>query len=240
MLPVREDLATAVAAEWERLIRPGTWWTAAKRVAIAAEVRASRSCQLCRERRAALTPYAVSGRHTTCSPLTLSPVLVDAIHRIATDSGRLSERWYHEVVAGGVSEYHFVEMIGVVAMVTAIDTLARGIGCPPLALPEPCPGEPSQEIPAGAEVHSAWVPTVVPEKARGDVARYYEESLDAFGSVVNMQKPLTLVPDEQLGCIALGFAMYTSVHRGDRPRAITRSQAELLGATVSTENDCFY
>src|SRR5207249_196008 len=54
-VPVREDLVLAHARQWERLARPGTWWTGAERVAIAGEVRSAVTCELCRQRKASLS-----------------------------------------------------------------------------------------------------------------------------------------------------------------------------------------
>ena len=62
-LPVRPDLEDAHRETWRRIAAPGTWWTGAERVAMAAEVRRARRCALCAERKAALSPFAVEGRH---------------------------------------------------------------------------------------------------------------------------------------------------------------------------------
>ena len=88
--PVRGDLLASHREAWQRLASPGTWWTGAERVAIAAEVRAAWDCALCAQRKEALSPNAVQGAHD--GPGELSPVAVEAIHRITTDSGRLSLR----------------------------------------------------------------------------------------------------------------------------------------------------
>ena len=37
VIPIRGDFAEAHTRFWARLSRPGTWWTSAERVAIAAE-----------------------------------------------------------------------------------------------------------------------------------------------------------------------------------------------------------
>lgn len=58
-VPVRADLLEAHRQVWDKLAEPGTWWTGAERVAIAAETRNARQCKLCQERKAALSPTAV-------------------------------------------------------------------------------------------------------------------------------------------------------------------------------------
>ena len=71
--------------------------TGAERVAIAREVRAARRCAFCAERRAALSPTAVSGAHDAATDL--RPAIVDAVHRVVTDPGRLSRCFADEVIA---------------------------------------------------------------------------------------------------------------------------------------------
>ena len=44
---------------WSQLGLPGTWWTGAQRIAMAAETRAARECPLCRSRKKALSPYSI-------------------------------------------------------------------------------------------------------------------------------------------------------------------------------------
>ena len=98
-VPVREELPAAHNRVWQRLAKPGYWWTGAERVAIAAEVRNAWQCALCTERKAALSPYTISGAHERVSEL--PDVARDIIHRVTTDSGRLTQAWYHEMLASG-------------------------------------------------------------------------------------------------------------------------------------------
>src|SRR5262245_2694453 len=99
---VREDIRRAHRDLWEHLRAPGTWWSGATRLAIAAESRQAARCGLCRERREALAPTAVRGTHETLGAL--PPLLVEVVHRIRTDAGRLSRGWFEQVVADGVSD----------------------------------------------------------------------------------------------------------------------------------------
>ena len=89
-VPVREDIVEAHAQLWRQLAEPGTWWTGAERVAIAAEVRQARACVLCRERKTALSPAAVQGTHGGMGVLPDS--VVEMVHRVTTDPGRLSRQ----------------------------------------------------------------------------------------------------------------------------------------------------
>jgi len=91
-LPIPDAMRAAHRRAWERLAAPGAWWTGAERVAIAAEVRASRTCALCHERKAALSPHALAGEHAAAGGLPAPAV--EAAHRIASDPGRLTHAWY--------------------------------------------------------------------------------------------------------------------------------------------------
>ena len=101
-VPVRDDFAAAHRRFWRRLASPGTWWTGAERVAIAAEVRQARHCGLCKarqkvlarlRRRRASSPFTpAAGHHDHLGAL--PDAAVDVIHRVVTDPGRLSRQWF--------------------------------------------------------------------------------------------------------------------------------------------------
>ncbi len=110
---VRDDLVQAHEQVWTKLAEPGTWWTSAERIAIAAETRNARQCALCRERKAALSPMAVQGQHD--SDNILSEVVIDVVHRMTTDPGRCSQEWYETLADEGVADAHYVEALGIVA-----------------------------------------------------------------------------------------------------------------------------
>jgi hypothetical protein len=108
-VPVRADITAAHRAFWQRLARPGAWWTGAERVAIAQETRNAVDCALCRERKAALSPYAVDGRHDSTTGLPTRDV--DAVHRVITDAGRITQSWVEENDRNGLSKAAYVELV---------------------------------------------------------------------------------------------------------------------------------
>jgi alkylhydroperoxidase family enzyme len=238
----RPDLVAAVDAAWTHIAMPGATWTGAERVAIAAEARAAQVCQLCADRKRVLSPYHVTGEHATATALPLPAV--DAVHRIVTDPARLTEHWLRSMVDSGLSEPQYVELVAVVATLVAVDTLALALGVPPPALASPAGGRPSGEVAEEAVVHSAWVPTVPPETAQGDLAELYRNRLtNRWGFVGNVNRALTLVPDEQLVICSLLEAMYVPIAQmggGVALRALAPAQIELVAATVSAANGCFY
>lgn len=235
--PVRRDLVAAHERAWARIAGPGRWWTGAERVAIVAEARNAKICALCRRRKHALSPSAVDGRHDTLGRL--PEAAVEAIHRIVTDPGRLSEAWFKKVVASGLDEERYVELVSMVAHITAVDTFARGIGLASHALPEPRPGAPSRTRPKGAKKHGFWVSNVEPGDHDPEDADYFSAKRRA-----NIRLALTLVPDEARAWFDVVDAQYLSgsmmVDFGREHRAISRAQIELIAARVSALNQCTY
>src|SRR5918911_2529156 len=114
-LRIRSDLIDAHEQAWAAIARPGTWLTGERRVAVAAEVRRALECQLCARIKAALSPNAVQGAHDTLGRL--QGAEVELVHRVASDPGRRSESWAHSVLARGVGDGEYIEIVGVVAMV---------------------------------------------------------------------------------------------------------------------------
>jgi len=233
---VRDDLLAAHTRAWERLAEAGTWWTGAERVAIAREVRAASGCALCRERKAALSPNAVSGRHDGDS--TLPEAAVEAVHRLTSDPGRLSEDWLDRIRAGGVTDERYVELLGVVVTVVSIDGFCRGIGVPLHPFPDSVPGTPSRYRPAQARAEGAWVPMIAAREATGA-----EEGLFGGGQTGNVIRALSLVPDEVRQLRDLSAAHYLSERRMidlAAGRSISRAQMELIAGRVSALRECFY
>ena len=235
---IRGDLAAAHDRAWERIARPGTWWDGAQRVRIAAETRHASSCRLCPRRKEALSPAAIEGTHDSLGEL--SEVVVEVVHRVRNDPGRLSERWYRGVIAGGLSEERYVETVSVVAHVVAVDTMACGLGLDARPLPRPRAGAPSQHRPAAAKPGGAWVPWLQPADLSDAEADLYPTGRPA----ANIMKAMSLVPDEVRGFFDLVSHQYMpplAMRDFSREyRAIGHSQIELLAARVSALNQCLY
>ena len=216
---------------------PGTWWQADTRGAIAAEARNAQRCDLCGRRNEALSPTAVEGEHDSVGSLPAN--MVDLVHRMVTDPARLTRQWFDGVIAGGLSDEEYVEVVSVVAHVVAIDTFARGLGIAPYPIPEPRQGVPSRRRPSGAKDNGSWVATIVP----GD---HGPEEADLFegGGSSNIWCALSLVPDEVRSFFDVinsqylpGWAMSDFEHEH---RALTHPQIELLASRVAALNQCFY
>ena len=237
---IRADLDRAHARAWEHLARPGTWWDGAQRLAMVQACREAPDCALCRERAAALSPFAVDGAHDSTSGLPDN--VVEAIHRIRTDSGRLTESWFRRTIDSGLSETEYVELVGVVSIATALDTLAKGLGIPERPIPEPLPGEPSRHRPANARRTLAWVATLEPEDVTdADPNPYGDKTPDL---VANIHRGLSVVPAEVAAFFELDDAIYLPQFAlkdfATEYRAIDHAQMELVAARVSLINRCRY
>ena len=233
---VRETLVEAHRLAWRRIAEPGAWLEGARRVAVVAEVRAAEDCALCRERKEALSPFAVEGEHAATDRL--SAAEVELIHRLTTDSGRLSQAWAEGILAAGVTEEVYVEIVSIVCIVMVIDTFRRSLDLPPFDLPIPVAGEPSRYRAPGARRHDAWISLVQPQ----DVV---ESDGDLYGPTASpVVKAFSLVPQAKRDYWNLAEEHYlpgsemTNFATG--ARAIDRMQMELVAGRVSALHQCVY
>ena len=240
-LPMRDSLAREIEVAWQRLAQPGTWWSGAERLAIAAEARAAPACGLCQSRREALSPYTVDGDHDAAGDL--APGVVEAIHRLVTDAGRTTERWILSLLAGedmpALEETKYVEIVGVVAVLTALDKLHHALGLPLRGLPAAIAGRPSRQRPEGAQRNLAWVSTLAPE----DVGSADPNPYPVHGDK-NIHRGLSLVPQEVFNFFDLDVELYLKDHEirdfAHDFRAISHAQIELIAGRTSALNGCYY
>ena len=236
--PVRPDIGEAHRHYWRRLAQPGSWWTGAERVAIAAEARAARSCNYCRERKQALSPYTGEYRHTSVTELPARAI--DAIHRIMTDQNRITRSWVDDNAENGLAKPAYVELAGIVVALISIDEFNRALGLPFEPLPEPQPGEPSGYLPPDLSDDTGFVPMIPPGGASGNETDLFSGSRGA-----NVLRALSLVPDALRDWRRLASAQYLSIEGmanmvGQDDRAIDRAQMEVVAGRVSSYNECFY
>ncbi len=206
-------------------------------MAIAAEARLARSCQLCRRRKQALSPYTEVGVHDSHEALPAN--MVEIIHRVATDAGRLTRKWLYTMFDEGIAEEKYVEALGVIAVITALDTFDLCLGVPERPLPAPLPGAPSRHRPVNARVDIAWVSTVAPDALAA-------EEIDPFKvhGTKNIHRALSLVPQEVFNFFDLDVELYLKDHEirdfTKEFRALSHVQMELLAGRVSALNGCYY
>jgi hypothetical protein len=242
-VPIRPDILQAQDRAWTGIGHPGTWWTGADRVAIAAETRHAPSCPLCAARAQALSPAMVGGDHATLGAL--PGAAVEAIHRIRTDSGRLGEGWFRRLLTDGLDEERYVELVSIVAITVAIDTFRSAVGLDELALPPVHTGAPQRRRPARARHDLCWVATLAPEDVGPDDPDIYLTRRDpTLRSGANIQRALSLVPSAMLQWWDMLEVMYMPgpwMRDFTREfRAVSHAQIEMLAARVSALNRCIY
>lgn len=234
---LRSDVRNAHARAWQRLARPGEWWTGQERIAIAAEARQATRCSLCACRKKSPSPYAVEGTHDTVAALPASAI--EAVHRIRTDPGRLTHSWFSNLIEDGLAEEQYVELVAVIATVVAIDTLYLTLGITPSPLPSAEPGQPSRYRP-NARRTDAWVSWLMPEDASEREAFVFPPGRPP----ANIRRAMSLVPPEVAGFFDLVEAQYlpgSAMRDFSREyRSITHAQIELVAARVSAINRCEY
>lgn len=235
-MEIRADIKAAHARTWRRIGAPGTWFDGRTRVAIAAETRHAEACSLCAARKAALSPFAVDGVHDSLGALPDN--VVEVVHRIVTDPGRLTQGWYRKCLETGLTDAEYVEIVGVACSTLSVDTFARAVGVARRDLPEPQAGAPSKVRPAEASQGPAWVPWIAGPDARGD-------DIPNFGpGASNVRRSLSLVPADAHGFFDLVAAQYLEADQmkdiGGRYRAIDRAQIELIAGRISFLNQCAY
>ncbi len=236
---MRQELRSALALAWKALGTAGVWWTSDQRLKIAAETRAARDCGLCAARKAALSPAGVAGRHAAATDL--SDAAIEAVHRIVTDPGRLSEDWYRRVTAQGLDDEPYVELLSVVAITTAVDTYDRTTGQALRNLPAPQTGVPQRRRPSGARPGLGWMPMLAPEDVTPDDPPLYAAGGRIGG---NVHRALSLVPEAMMQFWDMFEAMYLPQDAmrdfAREYRAIDHAQIEMLAARVAVRNQCVY
>ena len=213
------------AQAWQQIASAGDFFTGAERIAIVRSAREALQCQLCGDRKTALSPNSVSGEHDDASGL--DPAIVDFIHRLRTDPGRLTKTVF-AALTRTISEQAYVEIVSVVASSVIIDTLHNALGLGVPQLPQAIPGKPSGSFNAEAVDAGAWVLILAAPSDMADTG---------LPRVPNIARSLGLVPSA-LELFFLTFRPHYALK--DIDLSISQSQAEFVAARVSAMNECFY
>lgn len=239
-VPVRDDLSMAHAVILTRLARPGEWWTGRERIAIAAQARMARTCRFCEERKAALSPYAVTGTHDTDPDHDgiLPEALIDILHLAMTDASRMTASAIDRLSEIGLSDAHYVEALGIGVALRSIDQACRGLGVPLHQLPEAIAGEPTRVRPEVEPAGEAFVAMMPPRQPTAP-----NDDLWDANSIYYGLRAMSLVPDAVRDLRLLSAAQYIPLDKASdftHGRSLGREQLELLAGRVSAINDCFY
>ncbi len=201
-----DSYADGLDREWARLAAAGTWWTGAERVAMARVARAARATD--------------SGRADLASA-PLPEAAVEAAERLSADP-HVDLPWVEDLERRGLDRRAYVEVLGIVARLNAVDTFLFGIGSSPRRLPDPRPGEPTRATVPDAVMNGGFVPTVGPASA---------------------PNALSAVAAETEALMDLHGVLYLSMaEMGDLEivKDLNRCQIELVAARTSLLNECFF
>ncbi len=212
-IDVREDIADAHRQTWDALAQAGAFWSGVDRIEIAKQARAARSQ---RKELAFNRVYPTSQ---------LTAQALDATRKIAADAGKIDRAWASQQVASlGAGAY--AELVSIVAAVSAIDAFCEALGRTHEPLPEPYGGSCHAALADGASDIGGYLPMVDPWEGP------------------NVSRALSLVPSANELFMKNVRSMYGGNGGGfsdivwDGP--LSRPQAELLAARVSSINECFY
>lgn len=203
-VPVPAATMAVVAEQWRELAEPGSWWTAEQRITIAHVGRAAR--------RGFTAPLSTAINETTRTAAT----------QVAVGAGHLTHADIDDFATAGLGPLPYVELVGVVARTTAIDTATIGLGAELQPFLAATLGDPARPAATAAKRRSAWVPTV---------------------GAAGASTALSAVPAEDQAQEQLHGALYLSYREmGDYTiaKALSRPQMELLAARTSMHNDCYF
>lgn len=201
-LPVPDRVTQVFDATWADIAAPGHAWTGAEKVAIASSARAGR----------------LRGGPATNAPSSAAAVA----HRLGAGPAIVTERWARQAIEE-LGEVAYIELVGIVSMLAAVDTYLALLGRDPAELPKPVPGDP---VPLGEVTalkhRSGWVATAGP---RGP--HHALSGVPSIQAAVNRLLDRLYIDRDDIG--SLGPV-----------RGLSRQQVELVVLAVSHGNECFY
>lgn len=215
---VTETITASHRLAWEALARPGTWWTATERHAIASQARL-------RFAQRATPPWL---RPEPDPDEALTALAAEVVDKLTLDAGSIDRTWATRAIEDLATDHPgdgpYVELIAVVATVVMVDVFAQATGVEPTPLPAPRAGEPSRERPDGLGDIGAHVP-----------------ALDPFPGA-NVARALSLVPRANQLFRTVSVPAYSAPGFGDLEwdTPLSRPQVELVASRVAALNECFY
>ena len=210
---VKNGIVNAHRESWKAISKAGSFWSGKDRVQIAKQARSARF-----QRRE--LPFNRS--HPPC---TLPNDALEATHTIAADAHKIDKGWADRLIAE-LGSRAYIEIASVVATVSAIDAFSEALGIDHGELPTSQPGEPDGDHNPNVADIGAYVPMIDPWKGP-NVARAF--------SLVPAANQLFFSNVQQMYA-SQGGGFSEMVWKGP----LTRPQAELLAARVSSANECFY
>lgn len=199
--PIPPDIPPLLERTFNDIASPGDGWSGVERVAIASIAR--------------------SGPRSD-SNSSLPKAGVDAAHLVASSPSAVNEPWVREKLSA-IGEIRYVELVGIVAALAAVDTVTVMLGLGVEPLPGPLAGEllPARENP-GLNRRSSWVSTSGPPGPVNAISAAPRTRITVMRLLQRLYVPESELDD-------------TGPVRG-----LTREQVELVALKVSHSNECFY
>jgi hypothetical protein len=204
MIEIDPEIDAAHDREWDRLAAPGTWLTGFERVAVARTARGE----------------GAGGD--------ISAAVAEAAVWIHDRPATITERWIKGLEIDGLSRLKYVEILGIVSRLRALDTFTFGLGRSLRPLPKPIAGTPSGAIVDDASYQGGWVPTVGPAGPPNALSAVQAEN----DALLDLHGHLYLEPR--------GGDGFTMGNFGVVRDGVNRSQMEFVAARTSLLNDCFF
>ncbi|MEM9566194.1 MAG: hypothetical protein AAGA93_26475 [Actinomycetota bacterium] len=157
------------------------------------------------------------------TPPSANDPLAEITHRMTVAPAEIRRSWVREQEQRGVSSANYVEILGLVSRLTAIDTFTFGLGTAAVDLrPADDNSEPTGRVADHATLSGGWVPTVGP---------------------ASPPSALSLIPDEHEAMLDLHGVFYLSIPEMadlDADRGLHRTEMEFVAARTSLLNECFF
>jgi len=201
---VPAEIDELIERQWTRLRRGGTWFSAGERTLIAASARGIPLPDID-------TPAAT------------------AAQMIHDEPAHITRDWLAELEANGLTLAEYVEVLGIVSQLRAIDTFEFGVGRPTRPLPEPTAEGPSPAVVTDATINGGWVPTVGPAFPPSVLSSVPAENEAAMEDIHGV---LYLAPTAGEG--------YTMGNMTVVRDGLSRTQMEFVAARTSLVNECFF
>ena len=157
----------------------------------------------------------------------LPDVVIDVVYRIARHASTLTEDWYRAQIDAGIDPVAYVEMVGVVVAVVAVDGFYRAAGLERPPMPPPIDEAADGQRPSTEPATLNWVPVAVPADRVAAVVQGLSAAPAEWDNVARLSSAQYIPVDE------MGELAWT---RG----TLSRSETELVAARLSAARECFY
>ena len=223
-ISIRPDLLAAQADAWRHVTSPGASWTGSERKAMAEIALAALDDP---EPLPSWESPTQTGRAMPGAEL-LPDAVVDAMYLIARHAATLTDDWYRTQLASGIDPFAYVEMVGVVVSVAAVDGFFRSAGLERPALPPAVAGAPHGRHPEVEAAELNWVPVAVPADQQAAVVQGLSAAPAEWDNVKRLAAA-QYVPVDEMGELAWSRG---TLSRADMEFVAARLSAARASASI--------